>query len=369
MFKRLYALIIKEFLAIWQDKKSRVVLIVPPMIQLCVFAFAATLDVKNVSIAVLNRDEGKLSYELVQRFQGSPVFNEITYLRGESEIRHVIDTQKVSMVLQIDEQFSRNLLAHEPATIQLILDGRKSNSTQIIQGYAAKIVDQYNQDLARQWHLPVASSVLVQRNWFNSNLLYPWFTVPGLIGILTTLITLTLTSLSIARERELGTFEQILVSPLRPIEILIGKAVPVILIGMAEGSMILIAAVLLFQIPFTGSLLALYLAMFFFICSIAGIGLFLSSLSNTQQQALLSVFVFMSPAVALSGFATPVENMPDWLQVCTLANPLRFFLVIVRGLFLKDLPMAVVLENTYPIALIALFTLTASTWFFRTRLE
>lgn len=365
MFKRIWALIIKEFLAVWQDKKSRLVLIVPPIMQLFIFAFAATLDVTDASMAVLNRDSGKLSYELVQRFVGSSFFGRIIYLKSEREIQEAIDTQKVMMVMHIDEQFSRNLLSNMSAEVQLILDGRKSNSVQIVQGYAAAIVQQYNDELAKRRGLPQPSTVLVARNWYNPNLIYTWFTVPALIGILTMLVSLLLTSLSIARERELGTFEQLLVSPLQPIEILIGKTIPAIVFGMGEGSLILLIAIVIFQIPFTGSLLALYIAMFIFVCSIVGIGIFLSSISKTQQQALLAVFVFMSPAIILSGFATPIENMPVWLQDVTYANPLRYFLVIVRGIFLKELPWSVVLENTYPIAIIALVTLSTSTLFFK----
>jgi ABC-2 type transport system permease protein len=369
MYRRVLALIRKEFLAILQDNKSRLVLIAPPIIQLFIFAFAATLDVLNVSIGILNRDSGKPAYELTQRFQGSPIFTNVIYLKSEKEIQELIDTQKVMMVLHIDEEFSRRILSNDTTEVQLILDGRKSNSSQIVQGYAYQIIEQFNYDINQQLNLPLPTTKLVPRNWFNPNLIYSWFTVPGLVCILTMMISLVLTALSIARERELGTFEQLLVSPLRPIDILIGKTIPAIVLGMLEGTLILIAAIFAFQIPFTGSLLALYLAMIIFVCSIVGIGIFLSSISKTQQQALLAVFVFMSPAVILSGFATPIENMPIFVQHCTLINPLRYFLVIVRGIFLKDLPLSLVLQNTYPIAIIAFFTLTASIWFFRRRLE
>lgn len=369
MLRRIYALVIKEFLAVWQDKKSRYTLVIPPLLQLFIFAFAATLDVTNASVGILNHDTGKLSYELVQRFRGSPIFKRVKFLESNQEIKEVMDNQEVMMVIHIDSQFSRNLLASRPAEVQLILDGRKSNTTQIVQGYAARIINQYNNELAKELHFASPSTILIPRNWFNPNLIYTWFTVPALVGILTMLVTLIITSMSIARERELGTFEQLLVSPLLPIDILIGKSVPAIIFGMAEGTAILIAAVFVFQIPFTGSIFALYLSMFVFVCSIVGMGLFLSSLCKTQQQALLAVFVFMSPAVILSGYATPIENMPDWLQQITLGNPLRFFLVILRGLFLKELPFSEVMANTFPIAIIAIFSLSSSTWFFRRRLE
>lgn len=360
---------IKEFLAVWQDKKSRFFLVIPPIMQLFIFAFAATLDVKNVSIAVLNKDEGKLSHELIERFKGSPTFTHITYLNSVKQISDIVDNQKVTMVIHIDERFSRDLLAKKDANVQLILDGRKSNSAQIIQGYAIKIIGQYYDDLMKRMNVIKPRTVIIQRNWFNENLIYTWFNVPGLIAILTLSTSLIVTSLTIARERELGTFEQLLVSPLRPIDILIGKVIPGVIIGLGEGTIILVAAVLGFGIPFTGSLTTLYLSMFIFVLAIVGVGLFLSSLCKTQQQALLAVMIFMSVTVSLSGFSTPVENMPKWLQDLTYFNPLRHFLVIVRGVFLKDMPLSIVLNSLFPIICIAIFNLITSTWFFRRRLE
>ena len=365
MYRRIYFLIIKEFLAVWQDKKTRLFLILPPLIQLFVFSFAATLDVKNVPIGVLNKDSGKEAFELIQRFKGSVYFPYIRYLNSEKEIQQFIDRQKVIMVVHIDETFSKNLLNNKEAKVQLILDGRKSNTAQIVQGYAVNIIQRYNLDLRKNKDL--SSSIIIPRNWFNPNLIYLWFTVPGLVALLTMITAILVTSLSIARERELGTFDQLLVSPLTPFDILIGKAVPGIIIGMGEGTLILIAAIAAFQIPFTGSLLALYFSIFIFVCSIVGFGLFLSSLCNTQQQALLASFVFISNIVILSGFATPIENMPVWLQKITYLNPLRFILVIVRGIFLKEFPFAYVLKNLVPIVFIAIFSLSFSTWFFRKR--
>lgn len=369
MLLRILTLIHKEILAVWRDKKSRIVLIVPPLVQLLVFSFAATLDVKNVSIGILNRDNGEQAIELMQRFQGSPIFTTITFLQSVSQIAPFIDNQRGVMVLSIDEQFSRNLNAEKQANIQLILDGRKSNTTQIVAGYSGQVIDQFNRDFAAQKGIALQNTQLIPRNWYNPNLLYYWFIVPSLSGILTMLVGLTVTALSIARERELGTFDQLLVSPIQPIEILIGKTIPAIVIGMIEGSVIITAAIFLFGIPLTGNLLYLYLNMFVFISSIVGVGLFISSLCSTQQQAILGSFLFMTPAVLLSGFATPIENMPDWLQVVTYANPLRYYLIVAKGVFLKAMPLNIVLNNTWPLLIIAAFTLTGATWFFRRRLE
>lgn len=363
------ALIIKEFIATLSDKKSRFVLIVSPIIQLFILSNAATLDVTKATIGILNKDMGKPAYELVQRFVGSPVFYKIHHLKSEKELIEKVDTQKIMMAIHIDETFSKNLLGGKEAQFQLVLDGRKSNTAQILQGYALRILEQYNLDFLKNIGVESTPYELIERNWYNPNLIYTWFTVPGLIGILSMIISLILTSMSVAREREIGTFDQLLVSPLTPFKILIGKTIPAIILGMLEATVILMAGLFIFQIPFTGSFIAFYLAMFFFVCSIVGIGLFLSSICKTQQQSLLVSFVFISPAIILSGYATPIETIPIWLQKFTLLNPLRYYLVIIRGSFLKQFPIEEILKNTYPIILIAIFNLLFSYWFFKKRLD
>ncbi len=369
MAGRIAALIYKEFLAVWRDQKSRALLIVPPIMQLFLFAFAATLDVTNVKIAVYNRDTGKQSWELIQRFHGAPTFTEVLSLHSNKEIAEVIDTQKVLLVVQIDEQFSRNLLSHQPAGVQIILDARRSNAAQIVQGYIAQIIQQFNREFAARYSLPQQPTQLIPRDWYNPNLIYRWYTVPCLCAILVMTISLIITCLSVARERELGTFDQLLVSPIQTWEILVGKSVPAIVIGMGEGTAMLLATIFMFGVPFTGSLIPLYFSMFIFICAIIGVGLFISSLCTTQQQAILGGFIFLSPAVLLSGFATPIENMPGWFQLITLTNPLRYFLAIVKGQFLKEVPVSYVLANTWPMVIIAVCTLSAATWLFRKKLE
>lgn len=369
MLGRVYSLIIKEILAVWRDKKSRFVLIVPPILQLFIFTFAATLDVQNVTIGILNRDNGEQGFELVQRFHGSPTFAHIIYLKGVEEIEPLIDNQRAMMVVHLDEQFSRNLDAGKVADVQLIMDGRKSNTTQIVQGYAASIINRFNDDLAVQKGFKQQRAKLFPYYWYNPNLLYYWYNVPSLCGILTMFEALIISAISVSRERELGTFDQLLVSPLSPFEIVLGKIIPAIIISMLEGTLIILAGIFVFKVPFTGSFLLLYFGMFVFVCAIVGVGLFISALSMTQQQAVLGSFIFSSPSILLSGFATPIENMPYWLQYFTYAIPLRYFLVIAKGLFLKAMPAEVVLSNTWPMAIIALITITGSTFCFRRRLE
>ena len=366
---RIYSLLVKEILAVWRDKKSRLVLIVPPLVQLVIFTFAATLDVKDVPIAILNRDNGKQSFELVQRFAASPTFRKIVYLQAMEEVAPFIDHQRGAMVVSIDEQFSRQLLKKEPVSIQLILDGRKSNTAQIIAGYATTIITQYNDEFAAENRIPTFPAALLPRYWYNPNLLYYWYNIPSLCGVITMLVGLLITALSVARERELGTFDQLLVSPVSPGEILMGKTLPAILIGMCEGMVILLVGVFLFGVPFTGSLLLYIGSLLLFVTSIVGFGLFISSLCSTQQQAILGTFVFMSPAVLLSGFATPIENMPDWLQVITYGNPLRYFLVVSKGIFLKAMPFHIVIRIIWPLIPIALISLSLAGWLFRRKLE
>ena len=368
MWRRLEALIVKELLALWRDPKGRAILIVPPILQLLVFAHAATLEVRNVDIAVLNRDSGRWGAELVQRFEGAATFNEVVRIRGMPEIRPLIDRQEVLAVLHVGPEFSRRIEAGLPADIQVILDGRRSNAAQIVQGYISQIVQRLDAELAERAGGAAPLSTVVSRNWFNPNLEYVWFTVPSLIGMIALLIGITVTALTIARERELGTFEQLLVSPLRPFEILIGKTVPPLLIGLFHATLYVAAAVFLFGVPLVGSLALLYPSLILYLAAVIGIGLFISSLSQTQQQAVLGAFVFASPAILLSGFASPVENMPEWLQAVTIVNPLRHFQVIVIGVFLKGMPAREVLANTLPLLGIAAFTLTAAAWLFRSRM-
>ncbi|MEJ2760229.1 MAG: ABC transporter permease [Gammaproteobacteria bacterium] len=369
MWNRIGALIIKEFLATLRDKRARVVLIGPPLVQMFIFSFAATLEVKNVNLAIFNEDNGKAAHELVQRFRGSRTFSHIRLLHTTRQIRQVIDARKALAVVHIPQDFSKKLYAGQSPEVQIILDGRSSNTAQIVQGYLSRIVDGFNHDVGALRGAPPPQSELVTRHWFNPNLEYTWYTVPSLVGLLTMIIGVVITALSVARERELGTFDQLLVSPLTPFEILIGKTVPSLLIAGTDGTLILLIGIFAFRIPFNGSLVSLYVSMFFFLAAIIGIGLFISSLARTQQQAFLGTFTFAVPAVLLSGFATPIDNMPDWLQPVTLLDPLRHFMTVVRGIFLKALPPDFVFANTWPMAAIAAVTLTAAALLFNRRLE
>ena len=366
---RLKALVVKELLAVLRDPKGRAILIVPPFVQLVVFSYAATLEVRNVDIVVLNRDSGRWGHELVQRIDGAPTFRTIARVEHPEAVRDAIDMQRAIAAVQIGPTFSRDIEAGRPADVQIILDGRRSNAAQIVAGYLGQIVAGLAAETPAGKRAAPSAVDVVPRNWFNPNLIFQWFMVPNLIASIALLIGLVVTALSIARERELGTFDQLMVSPLRTHEILLGKLIPPMMIGVFHITLYVAAAVFIFGVPLRGSLLLLYGSALVYLAAVTGVGLFISAMSMTQQQAILGGFLFMVPAILLSGFATPIENMPDWLQPVTLLNPLRYFLVIVKGVLLKDIPAGEVLHNTLPLGLIAVVTLGAAAWLFRRRLE
>ncbi|MHB1667433.1 MAG: ABC transporter permease [Thiomonas sp.] len=367
MWARIVALVIKEFLALLRDKASRFVLIGPPVIQLLVFSYAASFDLNHIPYAVYNQDAGFASRELLARFTGSSTFEQVATVRDEARIAPLIDDKAALLVLRIGPHFTRDLLAHRPAKVQILIDGRDSNTASLALNDANGVLLAFNQHWAAThgWQAPPAR--LDIRPWFNPNLLSRWFIVPGLVALLTLVVTLLVTGLSVAREREMGTFDQLLVTPMRPAEILLGKAIPGFIIGGLEGAFIALMAVAWFHVPFVGSVLALALGMFFFLLAAIGIGLMISSLAVTQQQGLLGVFLFMVPSIILSGFATPIANMPEAVQMLTTINPLRYLLVIVRGVFLEGSGVSALASQYWPLALIGLASMTAAAWLFRHR--
>lgn len=367
MWTRLRALILKELLAAFRDPRARMALVAPPLIQLFLFAYAATLEVSNVPIGVLNQDWGITSEQLIARFERASAFSEIRRYASPNEAKRAIDRQEVMIVVHIGQDFSRNLAAGQPATVQLLLDGRKSNSAQLVSNYVGTIVRQFSDDfMLGQAEAP---SEIVDRSWYNPNREYRTAMVPTLIGILSMIMVLTVVGMSVARERELGTFEQLLVSPLQPLEIVIGKAVPGLIVGLAQGAVITLIVRYGFGIPMAGSPLALFAGLVVFLLAVIGVALFISSLVANQQQAMMGIMVYMMPSMLLSGFAAPVQNMPTWLQPVAMASPLTHFMVIMRGVFLRDMPLWLVAEKIWPMAAIAVVTITAAAWLFRRRAQ
>jgi len=367
MTSRLVAQIIKELLSLLRDPKSRLTLVGPPLMQLFIFSFAITLDVTNVSLAVLNEDSGRWSRELIHRLEGARFVGSLVAVDRPEDLAGMIDRREIIAAIRFPDDFSRNVGGGRQAVAQVILDGRRANSSQITFAYLNSIASQMSAELVQA--AGGQRPEIAVRHWFNPNLIYRWFVVPSLSGILSMMISLLVTALSIARERELGTFDQLLVSPTRPLEIIVGKTLPALIIGSLLGSVMISAGVFAFRIPFTGSLLWLVASLLLFILSVVGIGLMISSVCQTQQQAILGTFTVAVPIVLISGFTTPIENMPDWLQWIACASPLKYYLVIVRGTFLKALPAADIFANAWPMALIALVTLSAAIAIVRQRLQ
>ncbi len=368
MARRIFSLMIKEFLAILLDKKSRVVVFVPPIIQVLVFGYAATFDLKNITYAVYNEDSSALSRELEAGFKGSTHFQEVERIRRHDQIAPTIDRRDALLVLHIGPEFSRDLTTGRPAVVQVIVDGRNSNTALLALNYVKTVITAFNNDFAARNDRTGPPARLETRAWFNPNLESRWFIVPGIVGLLLLVVTILVTALSVAREREQGTFDQLLVTPFRPVEILIGKALPGFIIGIAEATVIILITVFWFRVPLQGSVATLYAGVVLFLFSSVGVGLMISSLSVTQQQGLLGAFLFVVPAIILSGFTTPIANMPHLIRQITYLNPMRYFMIIIRGIFLEGTPFSMLLGQFWPLAAIGLFNMVLAGWMFRRRL-
>ncbi|HKB59046.1 MAG TPA: ABC transporter permease [Gallionellaceae bacterium] len=368
MLGRILALVIKEFAALLKDKRTRVVLIGPPLIQLMIFGYAATYDLKNIPFAVYNEDRGSASRDLLAAFDGSPTFTRVAQITHDDQIAPLVDSLHALAVVRIGPNFSADLLAGRGAAMQVIVDGRNSNTAMLVVNDMRDIVDRFNRGWAASHGGAQAPAHIETRAWFNPNLESRWFFLPGIVALLTLLVTLLVTAFSVAREREQGTFDQLLVTPLRPVEILLGKTLPGFIIGMAEATIITLAAIYWFKVPMLGSLLTLYAGVAVFLMTGAGVGLMISSFAATQQQGLLGTFLFMVPAMILSGFATPIRNMPPLVQDLTLLNPMRYFMVFLRSVFLEGLPLTMLADQLWPLALIGAVALAAAAWLFRHRL-
>ncbi|AXX92396.1 hypothetical protein CPU12_06725 [Malaciobacter molluscorum LMG 25693] len=359
MLYQLLVLIKKEFLAIWSDKRSRIVIISPPLLQLLLFSFAVTLEVKNISIGVLDRDNSVQSENIIRNLKYSNRFTNVIRLNSEKELTSLIDSQKVLATVYIPQNFEKDIISKKVSKIQIIADGRKSNSAQITNGY---IISAISKDFSN-----IKSNIdsIIVRNWYNPNLENFWWILPNLVGLLSMIVAIILTSLCVARERELGTFEQTLVSPIPPFILILGKIIPPMIISIIEATFIFLTAIFLFDVPFKGSLILLFISIFAFLFSIVGFGLFISSISSTQQQGILGAFVLLVPSILMSGFATPVENMPQWLIPFTDLVSLKYFLILLKGIFLKDIGFDIAISLIWPMLLYGIVTLFVASWFFR----
>jgi pyoluteorin transport system permease protein len=323
-FYRILALTRKELLAILKDPRSRYSLLVPPVLQCLIYGYVATYDLTDIPYGVFDQDRSAASQQLLARFDGSGVFRRVVNLDRAADVKRAIDERRVLLVIQIDQDFERRLLSRRQADVQVIADGRNSNTAGTAIGYIGGIVESFNAKWRKEHGQRSTPIRLTSRAWYNPNLETRWHMIPALIGTLTFIQTLMLTGLSVAREREQGTFDQLLVTPFRPVEIMAGKAIPAMLVGIVQATLVLLVAQLWFQIPFAGSFITLYAGLSVFLLAAVGMGLLLSSVAKTMQQAMLFSFLLIMPFALLSGLTTPVSSMPMWLQYVTLVNPLRY---------------------------------------------
>lgn len=365
---RILALTLKELLAVLKDPRSRSSLLIPPILQCLIYGYVATYDLNDVPYAVLDQDRSAASRELLAGLDGSGVFRRVANLHQSADVKSYINSQQALLVLQIEQDFERRLLSGLAADVQVIADGRNSNTAGTAMGYVSAAIERFNSDW-RADHGQSGPGVLVTtRAWYNPNLETRWHMIPALIGTLTLMQTLMLTAMSVAREREQGTFDQLLVTPFRPIEIMAGKAIPALLIGIVQATIILLVAQLWFRIPFAGSLITLYAGLSLFLLAAAGMGLFVSSMAATMQQAMLFSFVVMMPFALLSGLTTPISNMPEAFQYFTLINPLRYAIDITQRVYLEGAGIALLAPDLWPLAVMATSTLLVASWMFRHRL-
>ncbi len=376
MLERIKHMLIKEFIQVFRDPKMKRIIFLVPIIQILVFGYAVTTNVNHVATAVYDLDHTVSSRELVARFESSKYFDIVEYVTDDKRANDLMDRGKVLAILRMNHGFEDALRAGRTANLQLILDGSDSNSAGIVLNYCARIVGEYSQNaLIEQFRrlrgtAPVPSRVeLSTRAWFNENLESRNFYVPGVISLMVMLITLLLTSMAVVREKEIGTMEQVMVTPIRPGEFILGKTVPFALIAFFDVLVITVVGVFWFDVPIRGNLLLLFFSTALYLLTCLGIGLLISTISQTQQQAMLSTFLFFQPAVLLSGFIFPITNMPMIIQWLTYLNPMRYILVIVRGLFLKGVGASVLWTQLLALGVMGVFTLWLASKRFHKTLE
>ncbi len=375
MFERIQTILIKEFLQIFRDPRMRIIIFVPPIIQVLIFGYAATMDITHVPTAVYDQDNTKESREVLRNFGYSKYFDIDYHLDAEPQVRDIIDRSKAIAVLKIDRNFARDLVGNRSAELQLILDGTDSNAASIVLGYAGQIIADYNYRVLKERALTLLkgsrtlpSVDLRDRRWFNENLESRNYYLPGVIALIVTIMSLLLSSMAIVREKEIGTMEQLIVSPITPIELILGKITPFVIIACVQVTLITLVGVLWFKIPIRGSLPLLFGCTLIYLLTSLGCGLLISTVSSTQQEAMMSVFLFFFPASLLSGFAYPIANMPKIIQYITYVNPMRYYLVILRYIFLKGVGMGVLWDQILPLLIIGVSIITFSTLRFHKQL-
>ena len=377
MLARLKQMIIKEFIQTLRDKRTRFILIIPPILQMMVFGYAANYEIHHVPTVVLDLDHSQESRELISRFTSSPYFDVQRQLTDSRQLGDMIERGETTAGLEIDAGFAAKLQSGQTAPLQVIVDATNSNTALIASGYIAQITREFAQEyqkdriyrIAPQLVEVMPSVELAPRPWYNPDLRSRWFFVPGIIGSLTLVLVITLTAFAVVREREIGTLEQIMVTPIRPAEFILGKTLPFFFIGLFDVTLIAVVGSLWFQVPFRGNIAVLATGAVLFLLCMLGVGLLISTVSATQQQAMVTSFFFIIPAITFSGFGFPISTMPHWMQLCSYLIPLRYFLIVIRGTYLKGVGMDILWPQMAAMAGLGVALLTAAVLRFHKALD
>ena len=377
MLGRIRHMLVKEFIQVFRDKRTRFTLFGPPVVQMLIFGYAATLDIRHVPTAVLDLDNTQESRDLISRFAASQYFDVRAHLQDRRQIGELIDRDQVLLAVQINAGFAQDLRKGQTAPVQVIVDSSNSNTALVGMGYVSQVAaafagDYQTERLARTAPFLTAqmpSVELERRPWFNEDLQSRWYFVPGVIGNLTTVMVVMLTAFAVVREREISTLEQIMVTPIRRVEFILGKTLPFYLIGLMDVALVSLVGTLWFRVPFRGHVMVLVFGAAVYLLCMVGIGLLLSTLANTQQQAMVAGFFFMMPTIIFSGFGTPISSMPRWLQLLDYGNPLRYFMVVLRGVYLKGVGLDVLWPQIVAMAALGVVMLTVSVLRFQKSLD
>jgi ABC-2 type transport system permease protein len=376
MWERIRVVVRKELMVVLRDGRMRVILFLPPLVQLIIFGVVVNLDIEDNRLAWMDLDQSPESRELMSHFVGSPYFRLVQFPSSEEEIDLLLDSGIVPAVIRILPGFGSDLQAEGDAQIQFLVDGSDSNTAAILSNYTARVIAEFNQeyqlkklDARGVSTVSIPQTILISRSWFNPDLRSQDYFIPGVVVNIIALITVILTSMAVVREKEIGTMEQLMVTPIRPMELMLGKTIPFAIIGLIEVGLITAAALIVFRIPFRGSPLLLLVSSILFLLTTLGTGLLISTVSNTQQQAMMGSFFFFLPTFMLSGFAFPISSMPEPVQYLTYLNPIRYYLEIVRGIFLKGTGFPVLWPQMAALLVFGCAVVLLSSIRFRKRLD
>jgi ABC-2 type transport system permease protein len=383
MWERILVIVKKEINQVLRHPRMRTTLFVPPLIQLIVFGYAVNLDADNIRFAWMDQSHTPASRELLAAFQGSRRFVLAALPQNEEEIQDLLDRGEIQTAIRVLPGFGRDVALGRNTSAQVVIDGTNSNSASLISNYASTILAHYAQTVANRQQGPrtmaqAESGTLNLRTtqldarprvWFNANLISRNYFVPGVVANIIMIVTVMMTAMAVVREKEIGTMEQLMVTPIRPIELMIGKMLPFAFVGLMDMAIVTAGALLIFHVPFRGSFLLLIASVLLFLLTSLGAGLFISTISQTQQQAIMSAFLFATPTFMLSGFAFPIRNMPVLIQYVTYLNPLRYFLEIVRGIFLKGVGVSVLWPQLTVLAAYGTVIMGLSALMFRKKLD